>query len=377
MDSQKTFYLLTPAGRSAVATTRICSGELQEDLAKLFLTQSGRPVNLKLRKPQFGFWRYTSGNREGLVTCLLDQNTAEIHSHGGELAPQLIAQSLLAIGYSQSTQERNLHQDSNGHVWRSEVQLALSNAATRKTALALLELSNCVAEKLEELGKLITTDRSAAVACLQRALSFREFGLRLTSCWSIVICGQPNVGKSSLINTVSGFARAIVHDSPGTTRDVVAEVTAFQGWPVELKDTAGIRFTDEKIESEGVRRAREEFQKADLKIGMFDGSQPWSDGDQQLLDELNPDVIVHNKSDQRATEAKGSNRPEGVWISALTGEGVAELIDSLITQRVGQIPRSELFPINSAQVSRMESALQTLEKKNASDEVVLRALLGG
>ena len=99
--SPKTFCLLTPRGRSAVATTQLHSNELQNDLAELFLTASGRPVKLKLNAPQFGFWNYGAEEREGLVVCQIDDQTAEIHSHGGELAPKKIAESLTAIGYTE------------------------------------------------------------------------------------------------------------------------------------------------------------------------------------------------------------------------------------------------------------------------------------
>ena len=366
MELKKSFCLLTPPGRSAVATTKLHSHELQTDLAKLFLSHSGRPVKLKLSRPQFGFWSYVSGEKEGLVVCQLDDQTAEVHSHGGELAPKLIAQSLSKIGYSELTQYEQIQkQPSEVNVWRAEIQLALSQATTRKTALVLLTLLNCVDEKLEELIGQIRSDRAAAINSLERALAYREFGLHLTKNRSVVICGQPNVGKSSLINAVSGFARAIVHDSPGTTRDVVTEVTAFHGWPVELTDTAGIRNTDQQIESEGVRRAREELQTADVRVGMFDGSQPWSTADQELLDELNPQIVVHNKSDQQVVDPA---RPEGIWISALNGTGVENLIDSIVRLWADEIPTSELFPISESQAIRLKAALSEIRtSENPAD----------
>ena len=378
--SPKTFCLLTPRGRSAVATTQLHSNELQNDLAELFLTGSGRPVRLKLNTPQFGFWSYGAEEKEGLVVCQIDDQTAEIHSHGGALAPKRIAESLTAIGYTELAHAaQNLRHDGlakgrQGNGWRSEIQLALSQASTRRTALALLELLNCVEQKLEELVRLIESDRAAAVAALNLMLSHSEFGLHLTKPRSIVICGQPNVGKSSLINAVTGYARAIVHDSPGTTRDVVTEVTAFHGWPVELKDTAGIHDTDQTIENEGIRRARAELKDADVRIGMFDGSQPWSDTDQNLMDELQPQIVVHNKSDQKLENAE---RPAGVWISALSGAGVENLIDLIVRQWAVEIPKSTIYPINNSQVNRIKAALSAIQSQgvNAGDEAVAKLLL--
>ena len=372
MELRKSFCLLTPTGRSAVATTKLHSHELQTDLAKLFLTGSGSSVKLNLNRPQFGFWKYASGEKEGLVVCQLDEQTAEVHSHGGELAPKLIAQSLATIGYTELSRDAEiLNQQPDGNIWRTEIQLALSQATTRKTALALLELLNSVDENLEKLGGQIRSDRGAAITSLERALSHLEFGLHLTRNRSVVIFGQPNVGKSSLINAVSGFARAIVHDSPGTTRDVVTEATAFHGWPVELTDTAGIRATDQHIESEGVRRAREELQNADVRVGMFNGSQRWSTADQKLLDELNPQVVVHNKSDQQVVDPA---RPEGIWISALNGTGVENLIDMIVSLWANEIPKSELFPINESQVSRLEAALRMVRSDENHEAIVDRLM---
>lgn len=378
--SPKTFCLLTPRGRSAVATTQLHSSELQNDLAKLFLTGSGRPVRLKPNTPQFGFWNYGAEEKEGLVVCQIDDQTAEIHSHGGALAPRKIAESLIAIGYTELAHaEQNLKHDGpendrRGNVWRSEIQMALSQASTRRTALALLELLNCVDEKLENLVRLLESDREAAVSALELALSHGEFGLHLTKPRSIVICGQPNVGKSSLINAVTGYARAIVHDSPGTTRDVVTEVTAFHGWPVELKDTAGIHDTDQTIENEGIRRARAELKGADVRIGMFDGSQPWSAADQNLLDELQPHIVVHNKSDQKLENAE---RPTGVWISALSGVGVENLIDLVVRQWAVEIPKSTIYPINNSQVNRIKTTLNAIQSDgmSADDETITKLLL--
>ena len=100
---------------------------------------------------------------------------------------------------------------------------------------------------------------SAIAACCNRA----DLGLHLTSPWRVVVAGPPNVGKSSLINALVGYHRAVVFDTPGTTRDVVTVGTAIDGWPVELSDTAGIRPSDDRLESR-VGRAIEQTRQADL-----------------------------------------------------------------------------------------------------------------
>jgi tRNA modification GTPase len=103
-------------------------------------------------------------------------------------------------------------------------------------------------------------------AQLDALLRWSEFGRHLTQPWQVVLTGVPNVGKSSLINRLLGYSRSIVYAEPGTTRDVVTAATAFDGWPVELSDTAGLRDAAGEIEAAGVERARRHLATADLAI---------------------------------------------------------------------------------------------------------------
>src|SRR5262249_21950657 len=105
----------------------------------------------------------------------------------------------------------------------------------------------------------------------------------------IAIVGRPNVGKSSLFNALAGASRAIVTDVPGTTRDLVTEVVDVEGLRVTLIDTAGLRDTQEPVESEGVRRARQAAAAADLVLVVVDEDAP------QLVSAKH--LVVQNKSD--------------------------------------------------------------------------------
>ena len=117
---------------------------------------------------------------------------------------------------------------------------------------------------------------------------------------SVLILGRPNVGKSSLMNAILGESRAIVNEQAGTTRDTLEEQLVLAGFPVRLVDAAGVRDTDDPVEQEGVRRAREKATAADLVLMVVDGSCPLTDQDVLALELCHPDktLVVVNKSDQ-------------------------------------------------------------------------------
>ena len=116
----------------------------------------------------------------------------------------------------------------------------------------------------------------------------RDVGLRLIAGWRVVLAGRPNVGKSRLLNALTGYDRAIVDATPGTTRDVVTARTALDGWPVELADTAGLRPSDDPIEASGVALARARQGEADLVLVVLDRSEPLTDIDRAIVAEHAP-----------------------------------------------------------------------------------------
>ncbi len=142
----------------------------------------------------------------------------------------------------------------------------------------------------------------------------------------VVIAGKPNVGKSSLFNALAGAARAIVTDVPGTTRDLVAEVVDIDGLRVTLVDTAGLRPTRDVVEAEGVARARQAWDVADLVLVVVDGSAPLDALDRQLLEETagRLRLVVSNKSDlgvDLGADSGGEGGAGVLRVSARTGDG--------------------------------------------------------
>ena len=150
---------------------------------------------------------------------------------------------------------------------------------------------------------------------------------------SVLIAGKPNVGKSSLLNTLLKEKRAIVTAIPGTTRDLIEEIVNIKGLPVRLMDTAGIRETTDPVEVEGVRLARERLAEADLTLFVLDGSRPFDDDDRLILGDLDgrPYFIVRNKMDlpHCLTLPELMEPRADLRISTLTGEGVGGLLDAI------------------------------------------------
>lgn len=175
---------------------------------------------------------------------------------------------------------------------------------------------DCIAWLPEQLG----AGRSKA----ERLLADGRRGRVLRDGLRVVILGRPNTGKSSLMNALAGFERAIVTDIAGTTRDVLDERLSFDGVPVRLIDTAGIREATDRAEQIGVDRALDEMRRADVQLVLLDGSSPLTAEDKTLIETTEngiPRILVVNKCDlPRQTDYAGA-----ISISAKTGQGLEEL----------------------------------------------------
>lgn len=138
-----------------------------------------------------------------------------------------------------------------------------------------------------------------ALADIQALLNTWEEGHVLREGALVVIAGRPNVGKSTLMNSLLGLDRAIVSPIPGTTRDTIEESLVLEGIPIRVVDTAGLRTSDCEIEQEGIRRAKKQFLNADIHLYLIDASQPLHADDRENLQRLNPScsIIILNKTD--------------------------------------------------------------------------------
>jgi tRNA modification GTPase len=203
---------------------------------------------------------------------------------------------------------------------------------------------------------------------------------------SAVILGRPNVGKSSLLNTLLEEERALVTPVPGTTRDTIEEIVNIKGMPVRIVDTAGIRHTIETVEEMGIQRARAKLADADLVLFMLDASEPLTDEDQALYRSIKQNrkkqkiLLVLNKIDVAAvTNAEqygtGLGHEDIVPISAKLHTGITELKDSvfsLITGRTkgpGWDPGASVVPNvrHKAALQRALEACRRAQKGLAAD----------
>jgi len=189
----------------------------------------------------------------------------------------------------------------------------------------------------EDLGatdaaKLLELHSSALVRVRQLLEGYRE-GKVIRDGVSVLIAGKPNVGKSSLLNTLLREKRAIVTSIPGTTRDLIEEVVNLRGLPVRLLDTAGICQTDDPVELEGIRRASERIPTADLVLYLLDSSRPFDSDDAAVADVLHgvTTLLVLNKADLPSLLRIPSSLAAlpRMEISTATGAGVEALKDAI------------------------------------------------
>ena len=171
-------------------------------------------------------------------------------------------------------------------------------------------------------------------AALSQLLEGFERGRMYREGLVTVIAGRPNAGKSTLMNLLSGCQRSIVTQYAGTTRDVVEETVMLAGVPLRLADTAGLRDTDDPVESIGVRAARQRLETAQLVRAVFDSSQALEKEDRELMDALEgvPSIAIVNKTDlpsQIAVEEIQARFEKTVFLSAATGEGLEDLEQAL------------------------------------------------
>jgi tRNA modification GTPase len=257
------------------------------------------------------------------------EDVVEIQAHGGPVCARRLLRAAMAAGARPADPgEFTKRAFLNGRIdlAQAEAVADLVHAATDRAAAAAYEqLSGrltgwcrsiynsllTVAADIEAtldfdeddipLSALENAPARAAEACdhLKRLLATWEEGHLLREGARVVISGQPNVGKSTLLNHLLGRERAIVAEEPGTTRDFIEETFVLRGIPLRLFDTAGLRDSPSVVETEGVHRARALMAEADLNIHIIDASLPSNEDNVAVVESLPPNrsLLLLNKND--------------------------------------------------------------------------------
>lgn len=342
MQSPPVVDLLTPPGRGAVAviSCRVDAAILDggEAARPLCVARDGRPLaGRAINRITFAQW----GNEhpEDVVVCRTGDDSFEIHCHGGKAAVDRIRRDLAATGgrgWKRTARQGCLRSEGNpGPAVEGDLITAAWDAVSLATTLraADLLLHQAMVAWPAQVENAQGADAPRSPGMLQQSLAWAEFGWHLTEPWTVVLCGKPNAGKSSLMNALAGFQRSIVNSTPGTTRDAVTLDVAFDGWPVRLVDTAGLRESVDELESAGIERARSVIAKADLVLQVFDATL-------EPPDVMAGAIAVANKIDL-VPDAE-SLSADAQRVSALTGAGIEALIRHMVERLIPELPPREL-----------------------------------
>lgn len=289
------------------------------------------------------------------------EDTVEINCHGGVIATNRVLNEVIKAGARLAEPgEFTKRAFLNGRIdlsqaeavidiIRAKTELSMKSAVAqaegrisqeiKKLRNKLLEIIAHIEatvdfpeEDLEEITSELTASRLSRVTLeIENLLKSADQGKILKDGLSTVIVGKPNVGKSSLLNTLLMEKRAIVTDVPGTTRDVIEEYMNLDGVPIKIIDTAGIRDTEDLVEKIGVERSKEKIKEADLIILMVDASRELDSEDLEIINFIKDSkyIVLLNKSDLPNKINKADldilNSQYVIDISAFTGEGINNL----------------------------------------------------
>jgi tRNA modification GTPase len=313
--------VLTPAGTGAIATVEVAGPRAWEIVRALFRPAGPKPLP---EVPELHrFWFGTLGDEVIVAVKQVEpEPRVEVHCHGGRRVVRWIVEQLVASGGREppvaSPSNRGLPPPAR----------LLPFAPTLRTAAILLDQLHGAFDRV--VSDILANPESAAEPLAELA-RFAPVGRHLVAPWKVVIAGPPNVGKSSLVNALAGYPRAVVSEVAGTTRDVVTVPVAFDGWPVELADTAGLRAAA-GLEAEGIDRAEAWIRSADLVIWVMDATagEPSRPGSRVGL-------VVVNKTDQPSAWNLDQH-PDALRVSALTGDGIPGLAAAIVHQLVPHAP---------------------------------------
>ncbi|MDE2801040.1 MAG: tRNA uridine-5-carboxymethylaminomethyl(34) synthesis GTPase MnmE [Gemmatimonadota bacterium] len=253
-------------------------------------------------------------------------------------------------------------------------------AESIRQAAMLLEANLDFSEDVEIDVEMIKPPLSQALKHIEELILSYERGKIIREGAVVTLAGQPNMGKSSLLNRLLEEDRAIVTDIPGTTRDTIEEQIDLNGIAVTLVDTAGIRDTDDPVEREGTRRSQQFIDRAAIVLYIVDGSLPPHSQDLDNISRYDQAFLVLNKSDlgiYTGWQSVQSLHPQ-IILSAKTGDGITSLRDRLRETLLGksdlpdEIVTKERHVLALQQASTgLSQALKSLEFGNPGEIIAL------
>lgn len=420
MQKQTIFALASAPGKAGISVIRI-SGSNAENVVRAICPNADKIIN----SPRMAIRSLlTEPNTNNILDDSLviwftapnsftGENVVEFHIHGGRAVQQSIFDVLTTIEDVRLAEPgeftRRAFENSKMDLTEAEGLADLIDAETEaQRKIALRQMGGELCNLYEEWRTSLTHSLAHVEAYIdfseteedipddvtnsiyENALSLKDKiqnhlddghrGERLRDGFEIAIIGAPNAGKSSLLNKITQRDVAIVSTTAGTTRDVIEVSLNLGGYPVIIADTAGLRETSEEIESEGIKRALQRAENADLKIAVIDGkNRPNIDEitKKQIDDNT---IVVINKADlQKAQNCDNVAGVKPITISAKTGEGIGRLLET-VTKFVAdkmEIGASPVLTRTRHRVALEEcvDALQrtTLSKTHISDETELAA----
>lgn len=360
--------LSTPRGRGALAVVRLSGPRAIEIARRMACVDAFQPRCATLTKLRAG----EEVLDQVLLTCfpapnsLTGEDVVEISCHGSPAIVRRIIDATLASGATLAGPgEFTLRAVTNGKINLAQAEAirdliaAQTDAAVKQASRQLNgELSKALDPFKEKLIQVIVLLESAlefveddlpatqtnrieatldcVIVGVDRLSESYRAGRLLQDGARIAITGRPNVGKSSIFNSLVRSERAIVTDVPGTTRDTLSESIDIGGVPVVLTDTAGLRETSDSVESLGIERTHRAMGEADLVLLVLDGSNEVGAEDEELLEETAVDrrIVVLNKSDLPAFGSlpRCVDDIEAINVSARTGAGLPALHSAILAK---------------------------------------------
>ena len=405
----------TPRGEGGIGIVRISGNNALDILEKIFKPKSGKAIK-GLRNYSINYGHIFDGKTlvdEVLVSIMKAPNTytrediVEINCHGGFVITEKVLEVVLKNGariaeIGEFTRRAFL----NGRIdlTQAEAVIDLIHGKTEKSvSLSLNQLRGDLKEQIEHLKKLVldvaahinvvldypeegiddplpehlVENLQEVLDTTDRLIKSYDKGKMIKEGIKTAIVGKPNVGKSSILNSVLKEERAIVTHVAGTTRDIIEEIVNLKGIPLVLVDTAGIRKTDDLVENIGVEKSKKLIESADLILFVVDGSRPLDEEDMKIHEAIKAEKVIGilNKIDIKEDIDLSPLTKISKWleISAIKNQGIDEMEEEIYRHIIDENIEDSSQKITITNV-RHKSAL---EKTKQSIENIFETIESG